>query len=162
MERILVSCWKLFHREVDPASRAHRKLKGHKILATDGLLHTVRPFLGMKQKRNTRTSGKCLRMQSIGSIWEKHKIKDYNSDGLDITPSSFMTQCQLTALKKVVRTRGDKILYQRIPTPRPPTNVVLKSVWRVQQTIKSSNEQSCAEGDTFKIDLRGSTTECKT
>ena len=46
-----------------------------------------------------RTIGKFLRMQSLGSIRETQKIKNYNSGNPDLTPSSFMTQCQLTALK---------------------------------------------------------------
>ena len=54
----------------------------------------------------------------------------------------------------MVSTRGDKILYQRIPQPRPPLRVVLENVWQVQHDKQSSNEQSCAERDLFKIDLR--------
>ena len=51
-----------------------------------------------RDKYSARTSGHFLRMQSIGSIWEKHKIKDYNSVRPCHTPLSFMTR-QLTALK---------------------------------------------------------------
>ena len=50
MERILVSCRKLLHRELDPTSRAHRWWKGHWRRVTDGLLHTFTP----KRWRNRR------------------------------------------------------------------------------------------------------------
>ena len=35
-------------------------------------------------------------------------------------------------VEKVVSTRGNKILYQWIPTPCPPPRVVLENVWQVQ------------------------------
>ena len=54
----------------------------------------------------------------------------------------------------MVSTRGDKIWYQGIPKPRPPVRVVLENVWQVQHDNQSSKEQSCAERDLFKIDLR--------
>ena len=56
-------------------------------------------------------------------------------------------------IEKVVSTTGDKILFRRIPAPRPPPKVVLKNGWQVQHDKPSSNEQSCAERDLFKIDL---------
>ena len=59
----------------------------------------------------------------------------------------------LQSLQCVGSGRGDKILYQRIPTPRALPRVVLKNVWQVQHDKQSSNEQSCAEGDFSKIDL---------
>ena len=69
-----------------------------------------------------------------------------------------MTQCQLTEFKKVVNTRRGNILYQRIPTPRPPPQVVLKNAWQVQHDkevqLQPGNEQSYGGGDPFKIDLR--------
>ena len=55
-------------------------------------------------------------------------------------------------IEKVVSTRGDEILYQRIRTLL--RELYLKNVWQVQHDKRSSNEQSCAEGDLFKIDLR--------
>ena len=65
-----------------------------------------------------------------------------------------MTQYQLTALKKVSSLRLDKFLYHRILTPRPATNIVLKNAWQVERGKQSSSEQSCSEGDLFKMDLR--------
>ena len=56
-------------------------------------------------------------------------------------------------IEKVVSTTGDKILFRRIPAPRTPPKVVMKNVWQVQHDRQSSNEQSCAERDLFKIDL---------
>ena len=49
--------------------------------------------------------------------------------------------------------RGDKILYQ-IPTPRPAPKIVLNNAWQVEHGKQSSSENSCAEGDLFKTDLR--------
>ena len=76
------------------------------------------------------------------------QIKDYNSGRPNLTPSSFMTQCWLTALQKWLQK-----LYQKIPTPRLPPKVVRKNVSQVQHDKQSSREQSCAEGAPFKIDL---------
>ena len=45
-------------------------------------------------------------------------------------------------------------MHQRILTPRPPPKIVLKNVWQVERDKQSSSEQSCAEADFFKIDLR--------
>ena len=57
-------------------------------------------------------------------------------------------------IENAVSTRGHEILYHGIPSPRLPPKVVLKNVWQVQHDKQFSNEQSCAEGDRFKIDLR--------
>ena len=43
MERLLVSCRKLLHGELDPTSRSHRRWKVHRRRATDGLLQTFGP-----------------------------------------------------------------------------------------------------------------------
>ena len=40
------------------------------------------------------------------------------------------------------------------PTPRPAPKIVLKNAWKVEHDKQSSSEQSCAEEDLFKIDLR--------
>ena len=49
---------------------------------------------------------------------------------------------------------GDTILYQRVPTPRPAPKIVLKNAWQVEHGKQTSSEQTCAEGDLFKINLR--------
>ena len=48
-----------------------------------------------KVHKNKKT---ILRMQSVGSILEEHKSKDYNSGRPDLAPLFFMTECQLIAL----------------------------------------------------------------
>ena len=45
-------------------------------------------------------------------------------------------------------------MYPRIRTPRPAPNIVVKNAWQVEHGKQSSSEQSSAEGDLFKIDLR--------
>ena len=48
----------------------------------------------------------------------------------------------------------DTILYQRVPTPRPAPKIVLKNAWQVEHGKQTSSEQTCAEGDLLKINLR--------
>ena len=73
----------------------------------------------------------------------------------DLTPN-FFGSVPADCIDTVVSTRGDTILYQKMLTPRPHPKVVLKNAWpeqhdkEVQQ--QSSTEQSCGEGDPFKID----------
>ena len=61
-------------------------------------------------------------------------------------------------IEKMVSTRQGKILYQRIPTPRPPPNIVLKDAWEVQQdqeVQQASGEKSTAGQEyPFKLDFR--------
>ena len=82
--------------------------------------------------------------QSVGSTWEWHKRKDHNSGRQGLTPVSFTIQCQLTALKRWYAFQGDKMLYQRIPTPRPAPKEVLKDAWQVEPGKLSSSERSLA------------------
>ena len=56
--------------------------------------------------------------------------------------------------EKVVCLQGDKILCQRIPTPRPALKIVLKDAWQVEQGTLSSKKTSTVEGNLFQIDLR--------
>ena len=58
------------------------------------------------------------RRNILGHFCVLHKTKDYNSGRPDLSPLSMVTQCQLT-IEKVASTRQDKILCQKIPTPRP-------------------------------------------
>ena len=67
----------------------------------------------------TKTSGHFLRTRSVGSIWEKHKKKDYSYGRPDPTPLSFYDSVIADCIEKVMSTREDTILNQKIPTPRP-------------------------------------------
>ena len=44
MERMLVSCGKFFHRELNPTSRTRRRWTGSWRRAANGILHTVKPI----------------------------------------------------------------------------------------------------------------------
>ena len=63
--------------------------------------------------------------------------------------------------EKMVCLQGDKILCQRIPTPRPALKIVLKDAWQVEQGTLSSKETSTVEGNLFQIDLRIQKTSSK-
>ena len=53
MERILVSCRKLFYRELDSTSRGHRRWKGQERRATDGSSSHLLTQQLTKPKKNT-------------------------------------------------------------------------------------------------------------
>ena len=107
-----------------------------------------------------KTCGQFLGTQSVGSIWEKPRIKDYSSGRPDPTPRSFVTQYLLTALKKWEVPEEDKNVYQRI---------ALTSAWQVQHDkevqLPSSTEESCAEQEKSILNQfpnARSTAECST
>ena len=52
--------------------------------------------------------------------------------------------------EKVVCLPGDRILFERIPTPRPAPKIVLKNAWEVEQGKLSGNEEPTAEGNLFR------------
>ena len=92
----------------------------------------------MEQKRNTimyrnrekytaKTCGNFLRTQSLGLIWKTHIIR-YD-----------------TVARQNFASKG---------SPRPAPKIVLKNAWQVEHGKQSSSEQSCAEGDLFKMVLR--------
>ena len=100
-------------------------------------------------KFNARTSGRFTRTQSVRSVWKKAPEK--GSQFLQTRFQAIFLYDSVPAgcIEKVVSTREDKIMYQRIPTPR--THPKVQHDKEVQQ--QSSTEQSCAEGDPCKIDL---------
>ena len=59
-------------------------------------------------------------------------------------------------IEKVVSLQGDKILHQRIPTPRPALKIVPKDAWQVEEgkLSRRERERSLAERRLFKIDFR--------
>ena len=88
---------------------------------------------------------------------EKHKLKDYNSDRPDLTLSSLMDSVHADYIGKKVSTRQDKTLHQNISSSPHPQSVLLKA-WQVQHDKEVqwqwSTQESCAEGNIFKIDFR--------
>ena len=73
-------------------------------------------------------------------------------------PLSFMTLCQLKALKKVVSTQSTEVTYQKSSIPRPPPKIIFPEAWQVQRDEqfqrRSSIEKPVADEEKFKIDLR--------
>ena len=85
-----------------------------------------------REKCTTRISGRFLRTQSIGPIWEKRKSRDYISGRQGLPPL-------------------DNILGQRIPTPRPAPMIVFKDAWQVEQgKLKKQRETSSNLISVFK------------
>ena len=76
--------------------------------------------------------------QSLGSIWEKPKKKDYNSGRHGLMPLPLMVQCQRTAWTNGYASEETKFLYQRILTPRttPKNRVEERMAGGARQTIK--------------------------
>ena len=61
--------------------------------------------------------------------------------------------------EKVVSTREDKTLYQRVPTPRPHPKIVMMDAWQVQHNKEECSEDQAQEnrvrkGKSIKIDFR--------
>ena len=59
----------------------------------------------------------------------------------------------------MANTKHDKILYQRIPTPRPPPKVVLKEAWQVQHEKETQQQTGIVKSiagqeNPFNIDFR--------
>ena len=105
------------------------------------------------QSQEKYTSMFKRKMSQDAIYWvnlEKHRRKDHSSGRPDLMPSSFMTPCQLTALKKMVSTIDDNILYPTIPTTRPVPKIVLQNAWQAQHD-KPTSEQSWSEGNLFKV-----------
>ena len=97
-------------------------------------------------KNKRKISPDAISLVNVGKVLKR---KDYNSGTPDLTPSSFMTQCQLTALERQQAFKETKSCIKG-PAPKIP----LKNAWQVEQGKISCSEQSCGEGDQFKIDLR--------
>ena len=108
MERTFVSCTTPLHR-LGPTSRAHRRWNGHKEGGQTVFFTPLDPIgdeteeeyddltSPRKAHKNKWTSSQdAISWVNLG----KHLIEDCSLGKPDLTPSSFMTQCQLTALKK--------------------------------------------------------------
>ena len=66
---------------------------------------------------------------------------------------------QADRIGKVVSTKSDEILCQRIRTPRPPPKMVLKEAWQVQreeelQQQRGIEKSIAGQENPFKIDFR--------
>ena len=146
MERILVSCRKLLHRELNPTSRTHRKWKGHERRATNGILHTL---LVMKHK-------KSIRKVHYKNKWKNHQdavhqvnLEKTQEKGLQFWQTRSHATCPLLFSASRLHWKNCKpqrrhILYQRIPTSRPAPKIVSKNAWQAEHDRQSSSEQSCA------------------
>ena len=69
----------------------------------------------------------------------KHKIKDCNSGKQSYFRSSPTILREETASSEQLP-RGDQVLFERLPTPRPAPKVTLNSNWLVQQQQPICNE----------------------
>ena len=121
----------------------------------DGLLHTFY-FMGDETEGEYEDLTKPRKVLYKAIYWVN--LGKAQDQGIQFWQSRshtifFYDSVPAGCIEKVVSTTGDKILYRRIPAPRTPPKVVLKNVWQVQHDRQSSNEQSCAERDLFKIDL---------
>ena len=119
--------------------RTHRRLKGHERRATDSILHSLRPFGDETEEEFDDVLSKPRKMH-YKSIWKVHQDAIYwtnlgwAQEKLQFwqTRSHAITHYDSVpadGIEKVVCLQGDKTLYQRIPTPRPPPKIVQKDAW---------------------------------
>ena len=150
-------------KEDDRLSSSH-----HSILSGEIPMKKNSVMITQLLKKCTITAfGNGIRMPFIGQNYPEHKIENCNLGKRSHMQSSHTVLCQQDCIHRVISQNGDRILFERLSTPRPAPKVALKSNWHAQQQQQhqslcddvSDSTRKLVTGQSGIKDVRGYTTD---
>ena len=96
------------------------------------------------RKHITQLIGNTIEMQYIGQFSAGSRIAIFGTQN-DLQ-SLLTLQCQETRIDRVISQSGDRLIFERLATPRPAPKVTLEGNWLTQQQQQQPQQPTLKEG----------------